>query len=50
MTVNELAELLTPIGCDPLASRTTINNGVRPDNLRRVLKFVLIRFSEGGTS
>ena len=28
MTVNELAEVLTPIGCGPLASRTPINNGV----------------------
>ena len=27
MTVNELAELLIPIGCGPLASRTPINNG-----------------------
>ena len=26
MTVNELAELLAPIGCGPLASRTLINN------------------------
>ena len=28
MTINELAELLTPIGCGPLASRTQNNNGV----------------------
>ena len=28
MTVHELAELLTPIGCGPLALRTQINNGV----------------------
>ena len=27
MTVSELAELLTPIGCIPLASRTPIKNG-----------------------
>ena len=26
MTVNELAELLIPIGCGALASRTPINN------------------------
>ena len=28
MIVNELAELLTPIGCGRLASRTPIDNGV----------------------
>ena len=28
MTVDELAELLVPIGCGPLASRTPINNSV----------------------
>ena len=28
MTVKELAELLTPIGCGPLASRTPINDDV----------------------
>ena len=28
ITVNELAELLTPIGCGPLTSRTPISNGV----------------------
>ena len=30
MTVDELAELLTPIGCDPLASRTQ-STTVYPD-------------------
>ena len=33
MTVNELAKLLTPIGCDPRASRTPINNGVPGDGV-----------------
>ena len=28
MTVEKLAELLTPIGCGPLASRTPINDDV----------------------
>ena len=28
MTVSELAELLPPIGCGPLASRTPLNNRV----------------------
>ena len=28
MTVNEIAELLTPLGCGPLASRTPTKNGV----------------------
>ena len=28
MTVNELAELLTPNECGPLVARTPINNGV----------------------